>query len=218
MAYGYTTIFVAVFPLAPLFALLNHALKLRLDARKLTKFYRRSVPVRAKSIGKWLDIIEFLGNLSTLTNALIIAYGSKFVPFMVYVLNYRFSEEYTNSGYLNFTLSTFSVNDLEYRPHKSAFPGLSSCRYLGFRTGPDDQYKYSYSLQYWHVLAAKLVFVIFYVNVINILKWIVNSIIPRIPRTVRRMIRNQNKLLMEYLIQTDASVESGTSIRSVMRF
>lgn len=38
--YGFITIFVAAFPLAPLFALLNNIFELRLDAKKLLVHHR----------------------------------------------------------------------------------------------------------------------------------------------------------------------------------
>ncbi len=38
--YGFITIFVAAFPLAPLFALLNNVFELRLDAKKLLVHHR----------------------------------------------------------------------------------------------------------------------------------------------------------------------------------
>lgn len=51
LQFGFVTIFVAAFPLAPLFALLNNILEIRLDARKLVCSYRRPVGVRVQNIG-----------------------------------------------------------------------------------------------------------------------------------------------------------------------
>lgn len=44
--------FVASFPLAPLFALLNNIIEIRLDAKKFVTELRRPVAVRAKDIGE----------------------------------------------------------------------------------------------------------------------------------------------------------------------
>lgn len=46
------SLFVASFPLAPLFALLNNVIEIRLDAKKFVTELRRPVAVRAKDIGK----------------------------------------------------------------------------------------------------------------------------------------------------------------------
>ena len=51
--FGFVTLFVASFPLAPLFALLNNIIEIRLDAKKFVTELRRPVAIRAKDIGKW---------------------------------------------------------------------------------------------------------------------------------------------------------------------
>ena len=56
--YGFITIFVVAFPLAPLFALLNNIFELRLDARKILVYHRRPVAHRVRDIGIWVDIME----------------------------------------------------------------------------------------------------------------------------------------------------------------
>ena len=54
--YGFVTIFVAAFPLAPFFALLNNWVEIRLDAHKFITVFRRPVAERAQDIGKnWLE-------------------------------------------------------------------------------------------------------------------------------------------------------------------
>lgn len=68
LQYGFVTIFVAAFPLAPFFALLNNILEMRLDARKLLIFYRRPVSQRVKDIGVWYRILDSIGKLSVVTN------------------------------------------------------------------------------------------------------------------------------------------------------
>lgn len=68
LQYGFVTIFVAAFPLAPLFALLNNVLEMRLDAQKLLTFYRRPVSQRVRDIGVWYRILDSIGKLSVITN------------------------------------------------------------------------------------------------------------------------------------------------------
>ena len=52
--FGFITIFVAAFPLGPLFALLNNLVEIRLDAYKFITTYRRPRAARAEDIGKLL--------------------------------------------------------------------------------------------------------------------------------------------------------------------
>ncbi|KAG8142703.1 hypothetical protein E2320_005906 [Naja naja] len=49
--FGFVTLFVASFPLAPVFALLNNVIEVRLDAKKFVAELRRPDTVRAKDIG-----------------------------------------------------------------------------------------------------------------------------------------------------------------------
>ena len=51
LQFGFTTIFVAAFPLAPLLALLNNIIEIRLDAYKFVTQWRRPMPARATDIG-----------------------------------------------------------------------------------------------------------------------------------------------------------------------
>lgn len=68
LQYGFVTIFVSAFPLAPLFALLNNILEMRLDANKMLTFYRRPVSQRVKSIGIWYRILDSISKLAVFTN------------------------------------------------------------------------------------------------------------------------------------------------------
>lgn len=68
LQFGFITIFVAAFPLAPLFALLNNWAEVRLDAHKFVCEYRRPVAERAQKIGVWFIILEALSHLSVIVN------------------------------------------------------------------------------------------------------------------------------------------------------
>ena len=53
--YGFTTVFVAALPLAPLLALFSNLAEIRLDAIKMVRLQRRLVPRKAKDIGQGPD-------------------------------------------------------------------------------------------------------------------------------------------------------------------
>lgn len=59
---------MAAFPLAPLFALLNNWVEIRLDAHKFVCEYQRPVAQRAQNIGVWLNILEILSHMSVIAN------------------------------------------------------------------------------------------------------------------------------------------------------
>jgi Calcium-activated chloride channel len=54
--YGFVTLFVAAFPLAPLFALINNITEIRLDAYKMVSQARRPLAERVEDIGRFSNI------------------------------------------------------------------------------------------------------------------------------------------------------------------
>ena len=68
LQFGFITIFVCAFPLAPLFALLNNWIEIRLDSHKLVCETRRPVAERAQDIGVWFTILEALAQLAVISN------------------------------------------------------------------------------------------------------------------------------------------------------
>lgn len=66
--FGFVTLFVASFPLAPLLALVNNILEIRVDAWKLTTQFRRMVPEKAQDIGAWQPIMQGIAILAVVTN------------------------------------------------------------------------------------------------------------------------------------------------------
>ncbi len=62
LQFGFVVMFGAIFPLAPLFALFNNILEIRVDAYKLVSV-RRILPLRAKDIGNWARVLEFIAKL-----------------------------------------------------------------------------------------------------------------------------------------------------------
>lgn len=117
--------FVAAFPLAPLFALLNCAIELRVDAVNFVCQFRRPIADRAQDIGAWYRIMEGIANLSVLVNAFVLAFTSEFIPRLVYRNSY--SPDGTLAGYVNNSLSSFNVSDWDT---------------LNLTGEPDDKYAY----------------------------------------------------------------------------
>uniref|UniRef100_A0A8B9NTZ8 Anoctamin n=1 Tax=Apteryx owenii TaxID=8824 RepID=A0A8B9NTZ8_APTOW len=119
--FGFVTLFVASFPLAPLFALLNNIIEVRLDAKKFVTELRRPDTVRAKDIGIWYNILSGIGKLSVIINAFVISVTSDFIPRLMY--QYAYSQNGTMHGFINHTLSYFNVSHLKVgtQPENSPF-------------------------------------------------------------------------------------------------
>lgn len=68
---------MAAFPLAPLCALINNCLELRLDAYKLVTRYRRPVPKQNSGIEIWNGIVGLITHISVATNVIVIIHKEK---------------------------------------------------------------------------------------------------------------------------------------------
>lgn len=66
--FGMVTLFVASFPLAPLFALLNNIIEIRLDAKKFVMELRRPIAAKAKDIGIWYNLLRGLSKVAVIVN------------------------------------------------------------------------------------------------------------------------------------------------------
>uniref|UniRef100_A0A8C6SWA2 Anoctamin n=1 Tax=Neogobius melanostomus TaxID=47308 RepID=A0A8C6SWA2_9GOBI len=160
--YGFVTLFVASFPLAPALALLNNVIEIRLDASKFITEIRRPEAVRCKDIGIWFHILSGISKFAVITNAFVISFTSEFVPRMVY--QYMYSVNGTMAGYTDHSLSFFNVSSFASgsAPTSTLLPGVSMCRYKDYRDPPWAPEAYTFSKHYWSMLAAKLAFVIFF--------------------------------------------------------
>ena len=69
LEFGFITSFVAAFPLAPFFALVNNVVENRLEAQKLAAETQRPLAERAQSIGLWLNILEIIARIAIISNA-----------------------------------------------------------------------------------------------------------------------------------------------------
>lgn len=196
--------FVAAFPLAPLFALLNSAIEVRVDAVNYVCQFRRPIATRAQDIGAWYPIMEGLANVSVLVNAFVIAFTSDFIPRLVYV--YSYSKDGTLAGFVESRLAYFNISDykkygLDGEPGaKYAYQVLNYtsdyCRYPGYneRANP-----YAYTKQHWHVIAAKLAFVFVFQYVVYSIRKFLAWLVPDQPKLLALKIKREEFLAKEAL-------------------
>ena len=112
--YGFVTIFVAAFPLAPFFAWVNNVIEIRLDAHKFVQVFRRPLAEKAQDIGIWYHLLRFVTNLCVVTNALLIAVTSQFIDRELFNRAYKDDPEYTagNGSYVRWATSEFKLSKL----------------------------------------------------------------------------------------------------------
>uniref|UniRef100_A0A673C9H6 Anoctamin n=1 Tax=Sphaeramia orbicularis TaxID=375764 RepID=A0A673C9H6_9TELE len=137
--FGFITLFVASFPLAPLLALFNNIIEVRVDAWKLTTQFRRPVAAKAHSIGAWEEILNGMAVLSVVTNAFIVAFTSDMIPRLVYMYAYQPDGQMNMKGYIDNSLSMFNISaiPLDNRPDDEENPpwfnsSITICRSVVF--------------------------------------------------------------------------------------
>uniref|UniRef100_A0A8B9LYN0 Anoctamin n=1 Tax=Astyanax mexicanus TaxID=7994 RepID=A0A8B9LYN0_ASTMX len=194
LQFGFITIFVAAFPLAPLFALLNNWAEVRLDAHKFVCEYRRPVAERAQNIGVWFIILEALSHVSVIVNAFLIAFTSDFLPRLLY--RYKFNSDL--HGYVNFTLA--------YAPPSYNYSSHGMCRYKAFRDENG-----SYTLVYWELLAVRLGFIIAFEHVVFSVLRVIDWMVPDVPESLELKVKRERYLAKQALADNqEALLVSGS--------
>ncbi|KAM6980354.1 anoctamin-5b [Aplochiton taeniatus] len=204
--FGFITLFVASFPLAPLLALCNNILEVRVDAWKFTTQFRRPVAAKARNIGAWQEILNVVAIFSVVTNAFIMAFTSDMIPRLVYLYAYHQSPESSMKGYINNSLSVYDISQIPYHnmPEEEDSPpwfnsSVITCRYRDYRYASGHDRQYTHTMQFWHILAARMAFIIIMEHVVFVVKFFVAWMIPDIPSEVKARIKRERYLVQEYL-------------------
>uniref|UniRef100_A0A5S6QAG6 Anoctamin n=1 Tax=Trichuris muris TaxID=70415 RepID=A0A5S6QAG6_TRIMR len=229
LQYGFVTLFVAAFPLAPAFALLNNIIEVRLDAYKYVVTYRRPLPSRTKDLGVWMHILVGISRMAVLTNACVIAFTSDFVPRMVY--RHLFSTNSSLEGFVGGELSMFNPFSFCRDNNMSIACNLTSCRYEDYRKPPctanpyatldrwspefpmvlsnrtlwpstgfeDCDDSYSTNTKWWIVLAMRILFVLLFENLVFTVKMLFEWFVPDLPFKVHVQIQREKYLAKQAL-------------------
>eukprot|EP00045_Choanoeca_perplexa_P014447 m.170068 g.170068 ORF g.170068 m.170068 type:complete len:962 (-) comp16678_c0_seq7:1832-4717(-) len=181
LQYGYITMFVPAFSLAPLFAFLNNIFEIRIDAHKLLVDYRRPPGIRAADIGVWFDVLSLISFFAVVINAMVIAFTSSFIQRQVFLY-----EEGSLDGYI--------ARITPESPVKDVTDDMFGCHYMGLRD-PDG----SKGVFFFQVLAAQLAFVVVFEHFVFLIKVVVAHVIPDVPKTVQLAIKRENYLAQQAL-------------------
>nr|XP_033809059.1 anoctamin-4 isoform X3 [Geotrypetes seraphini] len=163
----------------------------------------------------WYGILEGIGVLSVITNAFVVAVTSDFIPRLVYAYKYGpcagqgQAGEKCMVGYVNASLSVFLVADFENRSdlvsdgHEVYGSPIRYCRYRDYRAPPHAQEPYAYTLQFWHVLAARLAFIIVFEHLVFCVKNLISYLIPDLPKDLRDRMRREKYLIQEMMYEAE---------------
>ncbi|GCC33558.1 hypothetical protein chiPu_0012028 [Chiloscyllium punctatum] len=229
--FGFATIFVASFPLAPLLALINNIIEIRVDGWKMTTQFRRILAAKAQDIGAWLPILHGVAVFAAVTNALIIAFTSDMIPRLVYywalsVQPFGAHNSSTMQGYINTTLSVFSIADFTSLSKPKNTPpwfdreNATTCRYRDLRYPPGHPLQYYHSLYFWHIMAAKLAFIIIMEHVVFTVSFLVSYCIPDVPKHIKEQIKRERYLTQKLLHEsqlTDWHNKMAETAKNIMK-
>ncbi|XP_067639547.1 anoctamin-6 isoform X6 [Eurosta solidaginis] len=200
LQFGFITLFGLAFPLAPLLALINNVIEVRLDAIKMLKLIRRPVAQRASNIGVWYNMMSIVTRIAVASSAMIIAFSTNLIPKLVYTTA---TNDASLEGYLNFTLAYFNTADFQVQPvlRGSTYENVTSCRYTEFRNPPWDDLPYKRPDYYWKILTGRLAFIVIFQNVIGMIQGIIAWAIADEPSKLRKRIKREGFLLREHIIE-----------------
>ena len=149
-----------------------------------------------------------MGRISVVTNAFIIAFTSEFIPRLVF--KYKYSADHSLNGYLNFTLSYYNPKDFEDHNHEDANMLAPNdiihpkfCRYRDFRHPPDHPNQYLETDAYWHVLAARLAFVVVFQNCVAAIVLAIKWIVPNLNSDIEDRCRREAYVTNEVIIRSE---------------
>ncbi|XP_030756919.1 anoctamin-5-like [Sitophilus oryzae] len=195
--YGFVTFFIMGFPLAPLFALINNTVELRVDASKISKSYRRPVPNKVVGLGAWFAILQAMTYIGVMTNALVIAFTSNFLEKVAVYISGK-----GKFSFLNETLSAFSIEEFDIIDGPKIKLNQSICYYPGKRYPPNHPFKYENRPGFWFHLSVKFAIVIFFEHVVIVIKGLVAYAIPDVPFSVRQQVSFQERLRKKIRMKT----------------
>ena len=72
--FGYVTLFVVAFPLAPFMAYVSNLVEFRSDGYQLLTMNRRVLPVGCQDIGTWMSIFQTMSAIAVITNLGIVCF------------------------------------------------------------------------------------------------------------------------------------------------
>ncbi|EMP28122.1 Anoctamin-3 [Chelonia mydas] len=153
-------------------------------------------------MGIWYGILEGIGVLAVITNAFVIAITSDYIPRFVYAYKYGpctdegYRQEKCLKGYVNSSLSVFDLNELGM-----GYSGY--CRYRDYRAPPWSSAPYEFTLQFWHVLAARLAFIIVFEHLVFGIKSFIAYLIPDMPKDLCDRMRREKYLVQEMMYEAE---------------
>ncbi|KAJ3641472.1 hypothetical protein Zmor_027979 [Zophobas morio] len=191
LQYSLITFFNASLPIIGLIALIHNVLKIKLDAYRFLKFYRRPVLEQIPDIQGWNNVLQAVTVFGCISNTFVVAFRSNFIHRTIYENKHNGSLH----GYINSTLSKFATSDLHYDEQLREHANETYCYYRGSRYPPEDENQYQPTSLYWQHLAIRALYFIILEKMTLLLSLVLSYLIPEIPRKVKVKLEHDEKML-----------------------
>ena len=189
---GFVFFFLAAHPYAPFFALFLNLLSLRMEAQLQVRYKRRPLVRFLGDIGTWFHIVEVMGLISVVSNAVIVAFSTQtMLKYFYHVHFWYFNQEgksKNDTGLIEFTLSRFASKELIVTPGSDP---IEECYYRDFRYAPEHPQKYETTLQWWEILGTRLFFLIAVGFAVVAFNFLITPCIPNVNRKVDRAAKQE---------------------------
>ncbi|KFD72969.1 hypothetical protein M514_00103, partial [Trichuris suis] len=182
--FGYVTLFISLFPLAPLICLLNNIVEVRLDAINFVLSYRRPVPYRVSGIDTWNTCLSIILKLAIVCNSAVLAFTSETIP---RVMHQTFFKNRSGGSYLNFTLVPFNTSS--WPRYKEVYPDAPAICYY--------RDTYQNTLEWQSVTIARLAVFITLVMFFYLVHWFIQTLLSKLPADVRNSVQKANTIARE---------------------
>eukprot|EP00117_Sycon_ciliatum_P028396 scpid27200/ scgid1222/ Anoctamin-7; New gene expressed in prostate homolog; Transmembrane protein 16G len=192
MQFGLITIFGVAFPLAPLIALVNNVIEIRLDAMNYVKHTCRIVANIAQNIGIWFTLLDLLTKVAVVTTALILTFTSNGVAKLLYRVQHGHL-----SGFVGHSLSEALVFDPAL--HRNV-----TCKYVDLRSADGNL-----TAEFWFLVTARLVFVMIFEHVVFLAMTILDWAVPDVPQALQDELARE--IFQAKKVVETANWQSGTS-------
>ena len=161
----------------------------------------------------WFEILETVGRIAVITNALIIALTSEFIPRLVYQSFY--SEDGSLEGYVDFSLSTLSLADMD--PHtmehyqretggQRDWGNLTECSYPGYYWGPGTRDQYQPNIIFWQIWFARLLFVVLFENLLAVALVAIKLCIPDVPSALKHRMNREGFITTQLILDKEEEI------------
>lgn len=175
LQFGFCTMYVSAFTLAPIFALINNVYEKQVDSSKILRTYRRPIPKYTAGIGVWEDILTTISVVGVIIQGLVLACTSEIVPIMIF-RSYFKDVTYPLTGFEPYTNKTVTYTTANYRyDYNKQCSEKTTCENI---VTADGNIIIGFTEYSYYLLVGRIILFLIFEHVVILLKLMVNFFLP----------------------------------------